>query len=116
MSSSWYFGDHNKLKTFGRYFPYSSIMVPFLLLILEMLFRINTNDFDSPISVIVLLVLWYLTPLSTIFQLYRGSQFYWRKPEYSEKLATDLSQVTDKLCCTPRLSVIRTHNVSGDRH
>jgi hypothetical protein len=53
---------------------------------------------DSMAYHIVCLFVWLcLMPLSTIFQLYRGSQFYrWRKPENPEK-TTDLSQLTDKL-------------------
>jgi hypothetical protein len=41
--------------------------------------------------------LWSLTPLSTVFQLYRGGQLHWlRKPGYPEK-NIDMPPVTDKV-------------------
>ena len=57
-----------------------------------------------------------LTPLSTILQLYRGSQFYWwRKPECLEKIS-DLPQDTYKLyqhnAVHLTMSGIWTHNIS----
>jgi len=61
--------------------------------------------------------LWCLTPLWTIFQLYRGKletgvprENHWPAASHWQTLSHNV------VSSTPRLSGIRTHNVSRDRH
>jgi hypothetical protein len=57
----------------------------------------SLTPFSFQLLILVWLVYCVLTPLLTIFHLYRDGQFYWwMKPEYMEK-TIDLWQVTDKL-------------------
>ena len=75
---------YNQYKMYRTYYLLCFILVP----------HRNNNDIWG-----LMLGLWCLTPLSTIFQphIYHGSQIYWwRKREYPVK-TTDLSQVTGKL-------------------
>jgi len=66
----------------------------------------------------VVLGLWCLTTLSTIFQLYRGGPFYWwRTPEYHRPVTSYWQVLSHNVVSSaPRLSGIRTHHLSGDRH
>jgi len=57
-------------------------------------------------------------PLSTIFQLYRGGQFYWwRKPEYHRPVVSHWQTLSHNVVSsTLRHERVRTHSISGNRH
>jgi len=56
-----------------------------------------------------------ITPLSTIFQLYRGGQFYWGPRENQRHVASHWQTLSHNVVHLVLIE-IRTHNISGDRH
>jgi len=66
----------------------------------DMLLQLDTLSWLQSNKILLLINpywFWFIVFNTTLFQLYRGSEFYWwRKPEYPKK-TTDLPQVTDKL-------------------
>ena len=109
MFSSYFY----RCKTYLKFYHFAKRPWPKITLIHELEFiQANKNEPGAMCSIYALspcLLIsvyideilgfgsWCLTPLSTIFQIYRDSQLYWwKKPVYPAN-TTDLPEVTDKL-------------------
>ena len=79
--------------------------------------NVSRLSYVSMMVTMGLFVWWCLMPLSTIFQLYRGGQFYWwRKPGENHRLVASHWQTLSHTVVHLALIEIQTHNISGDRH
>ena len=78
-------------------------------------------SFDSTLKSWTIDGFWCLTPLSTIFQLYRGGQLYWRRKRSTRRKPLIFRKSLDKLYHIILYQVhfamtgVRTNNFSGDR-
>ena len=84
-----------EVKKWKRNETINSVKISVVIYIWEVKEQLYLDEGPFDPVVWLWLVLWCLSPVSSIFQLYSGWQFYWwRKPEYPEK-TTYLSHTAD---------------------